>query len=187
MIDGKRERAVFLDRDGVINKVVMRQGMPCSPRSVKEFEWEEGAREAIASLKEHGLILVVITNQPDVARGKMSQESLKTITQMIYSQTKADDVFVCRHDDSAGCRCRKPEPGMLLEAAKRWHIDCDGSFMVGDGWKDMGAGQAAGCRTILLDRPYNQGVMCDYRVQDLEAAVEVILRELYRSEMALRN
>jgi len=175
MIDGRRERAVFLDRDGVINKVVTRQGMPCSPRSVKEFEWEDGVREAIAGLKEHGLILVVVTNQPDVARGKMTSETLKAMTQMIYSQTEADDVFVCGHDDSAGCSCRKPKPGMLLEAATKWHIDCDGSFMVGDGWKDMEAGQAAGCRTILLDRPYNKGVVSDFRAKDLDQAVDIIV------------
>lgn len=167
---------VFLDRDGVINRVIMRNGWPCSPRTIQEFEWEDGIKEAMEMLKDHGLILIVVTNQPDIARRKMSMETLDAMTDRVYSEIPVDAVWICPHDDGDRCDCRKPKPGMLLDAAKRWHIDCGRSFMIGDGWKDMGAGQAAGCMNILLDLPYNQGVPCDYRLPDLKQAVDFILK-----------
>lgn len=166
---------VFLDRDGVINKVVMREGKPGSPRSMEEFEWEDGAQEAIATLKNSGYPIIVVTNQPDVARNKMDRASINRIHQRIYDKIKVDEVVVCVHDDADACHCRKPNPGMLIESAKKWNFDCKKSFIVGDGWKDMEAGKAAGCTTILLDRPYNENVACDFRVKNIQQAVSIIL------------
>ena len=177
--DGRR--AVFLDRDGVITRTVLRNGRPCSPRTMEEFAWEDGVQKELMRFKDNGLILIVVTNQPDIARYKMSMDTLNAMTDRIYSEIPVNAVLVCPHDDIDGCNCRKPKPGMLFEAAKVWGIDCTCSFMIGDGWKDMGAGQAAGCTTIILDRPYNQEVQCDYRVPRLKEAVEIILREV-RSE-----
>lgn len=171
----KNSRAVFLDRDGVLNRVVMRHGKAASPRNIDEFIWEDEAIQALARLKHHGFTLIVVTNQPDISRGKMSQQALEAMSQRIFSQTSVDAVHICPHDDPDGCHCRKPKPGLLHQAARHWGIDFQQSFMVGDSWKDMAAGQAAGCLTILLDRPYNQGVACDYRVAKLEAAVDLIL------------
>ena len=172
---GDGRRAVFLDRDGVLNRLVMRDGSPSSPRTIEEFEWEDGVVEAVERLKEYGFVNIVATNQPDIARGKMSEESLKAMTARVYSDIRIDEVRICPHDDADGCICRKPKPGMLLQAVKRWAINCSRSFMVGDSWKDMGAGRAAGCTTILLDRPHNQGVLCDYRLPGLKEAVELII------------
>lgn len=163
-----------MDRDGVINRVLIRDGKVYSPRTLEEFEWEDGIEEAVKRLKEQGLIIIVVTNQPDIARGKMDQEDLKAMTAMINERLSVDAVSICPHDDRDECLCRKPKAGMLLEAGKQWGIDFRRSFMIGDSWKDMGAGQLSGCKTILLDRFYNQGVECDYRVQNLEEAVEVI-------------
>jgi N-acetyl-alpha-D-muramate 1-phosphate uridylyltransferase len=166
---------VFLDRDGVINRVVMRDGSPCSPRTIEEFQWEDGVKEAVDKLRQLGLTVIVVTNQPDIARGKMARSELDAMTERIYSSLRVHSVCICPHDDADGCRCRKPQPGMLLDAAKIWGIDCQGSFIIGDSWKDMEAGRAAGCRTILLDRPYNREASCEHRVRGLEQAVKLII------------
>ncbi|MDY0042782.1 MAG: HAD family hydrolase, partial [Desulforhabdus sp.] len=164
-------KAVFLDRDGVINKVVMRKGKICSPRTVREFEWEDGVEQAVSMLKQYGYLVIVATNQPDIARSRMTRISLDTMTEKIYRSLSVDSVWVCPHDDTDGCGCRKPKPGMLLDAARVYGIDCGDSFMVGDTWKDMETGRAAKCKTILLDRPYNQRAVCHYRVKNLLSAV----------------
>jgi D-glycero-D-manno-heptose 1,7-bisphosphate phosphatase len=168
-------RAVFLDRDGVINQIILRKGKVCSPRTLGEFCWEEGVREALQRLKENGFLLIVVTNQPDVARRRMPRAALRAMTDRIYATLPVDAVFVCPHDDHHRCDCRKPKPGMLFKAGQTWNIDYRRSYMVGDSWKDMQAGETAGCRTILLDRFYNPEVKSHYRVANLADAVRVIL------------
>ncbi len=174
--NGSLQPGVFLDRDGVINKVIMRNGSPASPRTVGEFEWEEGMKDLIVKLKDHGFPLIIVTNQPDIARGKMSQETLDFMTGKIFSTLPVDDIIICPHDDMDDCGCRKPKPGMLQASAKVWGIDCSRSFIIGDSWKDMDAGKAAGCTTILLDRPYNQEAACDYRLAGLNESAELIIK-----------
>jgi D-glycero-D-manno-heptose 1,7-bisphosphate phosphatase len=154
---------------------VIRGDKPASPRAQEEFEWEDGVMEAVHRLKEYGFPLVVVTNQPDIARGKMATGALEAMTARVYASLPIDLVCICPHDDIDRCACRKPKPGMLLDAATLLGIDCRRSFMVGDSWRDMEAGRAAGCKTILLVRPYNRGVACDYQVQRLDEAVELIL------------
>lgn len=170
----RSSRAVFLDRDGVINSVIFRDGRPASPRRLEEFTWEKGVRAALTTLKSYGYVLLVTTNQPDVARGYLSEDMLDAMTEQLYSDIPIDAIWICPHDKGDGCECRKPKPGMLLDAAKTWGIDCNRSYMVGDTWKDMDAGRAAGCTTILLDRPYNTATVSDYRASDLQAAVKVM-------------
>ena len=174
---GEGRQTVFLDRDGVLNRIVMRDGLPCSPRSLEEFVWEEGAAGVVDSLKREGFLTIVVTNQPDIARGKMGKGVLDAMTERLYKELYVDEVRVCCHDDSDLCHCRKPKPGMILDAVEKWDIGLGCSFMVGDNWKDMEAGRSAGCDTILLDRVYNQGVVCDYRVAGLREAVGIILGE----------
>ena len=169
-------KAVFLDRDGVINKVVIRDGKICSPRTMEEFLWEDGIADAVATLRNEGFRVVVVTNQPDIARHKMSPLTLQAMSERIYHSFLVDSVFVCPHDDADNCDCRKPKPGMLLNASRMLGFDCRHSFMVGDSWKDMEAGRAAGCKTILLGRPYNANVTCDFRVDSLTEAVGLILQ-----------
>jgi D-glycero-D-manno-heptose 1,7-bisphosphate phosphatase len=170
-------RTIFLDRDGVINKVVFRNGRPTAPRQPAEFEIDEGVEESLKRLRAAGFKLFVVTNQPDVARGLMSVESLRVMTDKIMATLPVDAVRVCPHDDRDGCACRKPKPGMLVELAREHGLMLGESYLIGDSWKDTLAAGAAGCRSIILDRPYNRGDAADCRVADLQKAVEILLGE----------
>jgi D-glycero-D-manno-heptose 1,7-bisphosphate phosphatase len=173
---GEVNRAVFLDRDGVINHAIIRDGKAFSPRSREEFRLIEGAATAVRTLQAAGFKVLVVTNQPDIARGLLSTDDLDWMTSQALSETRVDDLLVCPHDDHHGCLCRKPLPGMLREGAKKWDIDLARSYMIGDGWKDMEAGNAAGCTCILIEAEYNRDVQCRHRVHNLSEAIEIILR-----------
>jgi len=168
-------RAVFLDRDGVVNKVILRDGKPYSPRTLEEFIFNDGIREAVSRLKGRGFKILVVSNQPDVARGEITQSVLDLMTQRIRGEISVDGIYICPHDDHHRCLCRKPKPGMLFQAMWEWDINLKSSFLIGDTWKDMEAGMAAGCKTILLDAPYNQDIQCDFRAKSLSEAIDFIL------------
>jgi D-glycero-D-manno-heptose 1,7-bisphosphate phosphatase len=168
-------RAVFLDRDGVINQVIIRDGEVFSPRSREEFLFIEESVQAIKYLKKAGFIVIVVTNQPDIARKRLSSDDLQWMTGKIMEVTEVDDIVICYHDDSDACPCRKPKAGMLLESSKKWKVDLSRSFMIGDTWKDVKVGQNAGCIPILLDAPYNKDVVCNLRVSSLTEALQIVL------------
>jgi D-glycero-D-manno-heptose 1,7-bisphosphate phosphatase len=172
-------RAVFLDRDGVLNAAVVRDGLPYPPRSVDEVEVLPGAEEACNRLRAAGFDLVVVTNQPDIARGTQTLEAVDRINNALLAALPLDEVVVCPHDDADDCDCRKPRPGMLRAAAQRRGIDLSASFMVGDRWRDVEAGIQAGCRTVFIDRDYDErSVQADVSVADLaEAAVWILDRD----------
>jgi D-glycero-D-manno-heptose 1,7-bisphosphate phosphatase len=149
-------RAMFLDRDGVLNRALVRDGIPCSPRTIEEFEILPGVEEALTDLRAAGFVLVVVTNQPDVARGRMSRDALNAMHRALLARLPIDEIRICHHDDADHCLCRKPRPGMLCEAAARWGIDLSRSIMVGDRWRDISAGRAAGCRTFLIGDGYGE-------------------------------
>jgi D-glycero-D-manno-heptose 1,7-bisphosphate phosphatase len=169
--------AVFLDRDGVINRAMVRDGKPYPPASLKELEILPRVSEALARLKEAGFLLVVVSNQPDVARGVTSVAAVEAINIELSARLPLDQIRMCYHDGKDACLCRKPQPGMLLEAARELDIDLYSSFMVGDRWRDVEAGQRAGCRTFFIDYAYDerQPENCDYRVHSLADAAETIL------------
>ena len=167
--------AVFLDRDGVVNEVVFRDGQPASPRTLEEFILGEGIEEAVKRLKSAAFYVFVITNQPDIARKKLEAIVLEQMSETIRQSLPIDDILVCPHDNSDNCTCRKPLSGMLISLATRWQIDLCRSFMVGDSWKDMAAGKGAGCQTILIERHYNTGTESDFKVASLLAATDIIL------------
>lgn len=169
---------VFLDRDGVINQVVYRDGQAVSPRSITEFVWTTGIQVAVKQIKLAALPVFVVTNQPDIARHKMEAAVLEQMTALVYQTLPIDDLRVCPHDNGDRCSCRKPHPGMLVELATQWNIDLSRSFMVGDSWKDMQAGKQAGCQTILIQRDYNQGTEADFGVPDVLSAANLILELL---------
>ncbi|HEY9642516.1 MAG TPA: HAD family hydrolase [Coleofasciculaceae cyanobacterium] len=169
---------VFLDRDGVINNIVWRQGMPVSPRTFSEFVLADGIQEAVQRLKAAALPVFVVTNQPDIARHKMTAEALEQMTAAVYQALPIDDLRICPHDNDDDCACRKPRPGMLIELAQQWPIDLSRSFIVGDSWKDMAAGKQAGCRTVLIARDYNRETAADFAVTDVLAAATLILEML---------
>jgi D-glycero-D-manno-heptose 1,7-bisphosphate phosphatase len=170
-------RAVFLDRDGVLNRTIVRDGVPYPPASAAEVELLGGVPEALDLLARHDLALIVVTNQPDVARGTQTRAVVEAINQRLVAQLPIDAVFTCYHDNPDGCDCRKPRPGLLFQAAHAHQIDLHRSFMVGDRWSDVAAGQAAGCRTFLLDLPYSQRQRCapDYTVASLLEAARLII------------
>jgi D-glycero-D-manno-heptose 1,7-bisphosphate phosphatase len=176
-----RARAVFLDRDGVINRALEREAKPYPPRSLAEFEILPEVPTACAKLKAAGFLLVVVTNQPDVGRGTLKQEIVETIHAEMCRRLPIDRVEVCYHSGQgqSDCDCRKPKPGMLLRAAKELGIDLAQSWMVGDRWRDIDCGHAAGCRTIFIDRGYAEELRQkpDFSAGNLAEAADIILRE----------
>ncbi|MDE3165948.1 MAG: HAD family hydrolase [Acidobacteriota bacterium] len=147
-------RAVFLDRDGVLNDVILREGKPYPPASLAELRVSQGAPEALARLKAAGFLLIVVTNQPDVGRGTQSRESVEEIHRALARALPIDEFLVCWHDGREPCNCRKPKPGMVLDAAARHHIALGRSFLIGDRWRDVECGHSAGVRTVWIDRGY---------------------------------
>lgn len=176
-----RRRAVFLDRDGVINRAVERDGLPYPPASVDEFKILPDVPAACAKLKQAGFLLIVVTNQPDVGRGTLAQSVVETIHAEMCRRLPIDRVEVCYHpgQGASECDCRKPKPGMLLRTAKELGIDLTQSWMVGDRWRDIDCGHAAGCRTIFIDRGYAEALRKkpDFSAGNLAEAADIILRE----------
>jgi D-glycero-D-manno-heptose 1,7-bisphosphate phosphatase len=175
---GAARPAVFLDRDGVIVVPEFRDGRSFAPRTVAAFEIYEAAAHHLTRLKQAGYLLVVVTNQPDVARGLIPPEALETMHHRLRSALPIDLLLVCPHDNHHRCACRKPKPGMLFDAAARLNIDLGASTMVGDRISDIEAGQAAGCRTAFIDLDYRDPKPSDatFMVRSLGEAVDAILR-----------
>ncbi|MEX3916226.1 D-glycero-alpha-D-manno-heptose-1,7-bisphosphate 7-phosphatase [Paraburkholderia sp. BR10872] len=172
-------RAVFLDRDGVINRSVVRDGKPYPPSSVAETEILPGVADALVSLRGAGYLLIVVTNQPDVVRGTTSKAAVEAINDHLNAHLALDEFRTCYHDSGDECDCRKPRPGSLLSAAAQHSIDLARSYMVGDRWRDIEAGTRAGCKTIFIDYGYEekQPESPDFTVTSLLEASKIILRE----------
>lgn len=178
----RKKWAVFLDRDGVINRKAP-EGAYIT--SVSELELLSGVREAIARLNRLGVPVVVITNQRGVARGLMTRADLEDVHREIEKElalgsAEIDAFYSCTHDKQESCGCRKPAPGNLIAASQDLQVDLEHSWMVGDRESDIEAGSAAGCRTIRLTKTSEQPddlarTKADYCEPDLEAAVELIL------------
>jgi D-glycero-D-manno-heptose 1,7-bisphosphate phosphatase len=149
-------RAVFLDRDGVLNRAFVREGKPYPPKDLSELEILPQVPEALQALKAEGFDLIVVTNQPDVGRGTTKREVVDAINDYLRAKLPLDEVVTCFHDGSDNCDCRKPKPGMLLRMQRERGIDLGKSFLVGDRWRDIDAGIAAGCNTIFLDYGYSE-------------------------------
>jgi len=171
-------KAIFLDRDGVLNRTDVRNGKPYAPERVEDFELLTGTYKAVCALKDAGYILVVVTNQPDVGNGKVERSIVESMNKMLMTWLPLDVVKTCIHKQTDGCSCRKPMPGMLLEAARELGINLRESYMVGDRAGDIAAGKAAGCRTIFIDQGYGpdeKSDLGDFSVSSLSEAVNIIL------------
>jgi len=171
-------RAVFLDRDGVLAEAIVRGNRPYAPVTLDEFRLVADSAAQVARLRAAGLLCIVFANQPEVARGVLSREILEAMHSRLRAAAAVDDVFVCEHDPAEGCECHKPRPGLIHEAATQWGISLPASFVIGDRWRDVEAGRAAGCYTVLIQRPYSQCSTADVCVPDLGQAVDVILKQL---------
>jgi D-glycero-D-manno-heptose 1,7-bisphosphate phosphatase len=149
-------RAIFLDRDGVLNRAKVVDGKPLPPSSVDELELLPGVEQACRQLHEAGLLLIVVSNQPDIARGTQTMATVEALNRELSSRLPLDEIRVCPHNDADRCLCRKPAPGLLLDAAQDWGIELENSVMVGDRWRDVEAGRRAGCKTVFIDSGYSE-------------------------------
>jgi len=177
-----KRRAVFLDRDGVINRAIVRDGLPFSPTSPNELELFPDAARACELLKAHDFCLVIVTNQPDVAKGTLAKETVEELHRKVCQLLPIDRVEVCYDRDDASAD-RKPNPGMLKRAALALDIDLGGSFMVGDRWRDVDCGHAAGCQTIFIDHGYAEQLrkVPHFQARNILEAANIIV-DLARSQ-----
>ena len=181
---GKHEvarHAVFLDRDGVINRVVVRNGIPYPPYHAEEFELYEDVPDGCARLKAANFLLVVITNQPDVGRGTQTREAVEAMNvKMQLALPSLDRIEVCYHGGERygqSCDCRKPRSGLILRAAAELKIDPKRSYVIGDRWRDVDCARAAGCRAIFIQRGYKETLRetPDFTVANFNEAVSAVL------------
>lgn len=173
---GSPSRAVFLDRDGVINRTVFRRGAKRAPQDMGEWAWMDGILETARALHARGYLLFVVTNQPDVARGWQSREQVDAFHALLARELPIERVYACFHDNAHACECRKPRPGMLHQARDEFGVDLERSFMVGDRQGDIDAGKAAGCVTIHVrheddDSPHTGA---DHEIRALRELLDVI-------------
>ena len=174
----EKNKAVFLDRDGVINHIVYHKEVnkPSSPWNIQEFKLIEHIEKPLKDLKNMGFLLFIISNQPDIPRGNIKKGTTEEINKIIYKKYPIKEIMVCSHDDKDNCNCRKPKPGMIFELSGKYNVDLEKSFLIGDSWKDMEAGENAGIKSILIEWDYNKEVKAEYRVGNLKSAVKLIHR-----------
>ncbi|HUO43430.1 MAG TPA: HAD family hydrolase [Burkholderiales bacterium] len=171
------QRAVFLDRDGVVTRCEVRNGKPYALRSLNGFRLLPRVKSSIAKLKRAGFIVIIVTNQPDIGNGLVDPKVVSAMHDRLRALLPIDEIRMCPHRQTDNCRCRKPKPGMLRAAARKWGITLKKSFMVGDRWGDIVAGQAVGCYTVFVDRHYKEPQIAvpDGYATSLASATRLIL------------
>src|SRR6266851_9252645 len=169
------KRAVFIERDAILNEVRTVPKHQIAPLTLEEFKVIESAQAQLKKLKTAGFVLIVTTNQPGLSRGYQSRRDLDRMHDLLRRSFPLDDLLVCPHDETDRCPCRKPKPGLLVEAAFTWHVDLDRSFVISDKWQDAEAARTAGCTSLLLQSPWVRTVHRDFVLPDLEAIVTKIL------------
>lgn len=173
-----KRRAVFIDRDGVLVRAAPLKEYAHGPLTVDDFSMFPDVAEPVERLRTAGFFTVLATNQPGIARGQMTWETLNEMHRILLATVPLDDLQICPHTDADHCQCRKPKPGMLLAAAEKLSIDLPTSYFVGDTRRDVEAALAAGVTPILIDWPYNRNLHVERRVKDLSEAADLILREI---------
>lgn len=172
-----KRSAIFLDRDGVLNHAIIKNGKPYPPASLAELALPNDVQTALHTLKSAGFLLIGCTNQPDVARGTTLKATVEQINAALLATLPLNEIRVCYHDDADLCECRKPLPGLLTQAAQEHNVDLKTSIMIGDRWKDIEAGQNAGCKTVWLNNNYQEKkpAQPDFIANSLTEATEWIL------------
>jgi len=170
-------KAIFLDRDGVINQAYIFDSKPYPPKNIKELIILPKTAESLLRLSKAGYKLIIITNQPDVARGNIHKKEVDAIHQYLLLTLCLDAIFTCFHDDEQKCKCRKPLPGLIIEASRIYNIDLKKSYVIGDRWKDIEAGHQAECATFFIDYQYNERKpeYSEFQVNSLQEATNIIL------------
>ena len=175
-----KRKAIFFDRDGVLNHLVKRNESFYSPQKFTDFKVVDEAKDVVELVHEMGYLVIVISNQPDITRGKLDQSELDKMTDVLFDKFDIDDIFYCTHDDNNDSGCRKPAPGLFLMAQEKYNVDFSKSFMVGDTWKDIEAAKNASIAMILIDKDYNQNLKDVVRAKDLSEIVSLIKMEFNR-------
>jgi D-glycero-D-manno-heptose 1,7-bisphosphate phosphatase len=170
------KRAVFIERDAILNEVRTGPKTQISPLTMEEFKVIDSAVPALRRLKAAGFIIIATTNQPGLSRGYQSRRELDRMHEMLRRTFPLDDIMVCPHDEADHCPCRKPRPGLLIEAAFKWHLNLDQSYVISDKWQDSEAARTAGCTSLLVKSAYNGNAHHDFVLQDLDAIVNKVLR-----------
>jgi D-glycero-D-manno-heptose 1,7-bisphosphate phosphatase len=170
------KRAVFIERDGILNDVKAGPKHQIGPLSLEEFKPRQDAVEPLLQLKKAGFVLIVTTNQPGLSRGYQSRRELDRMHDIIRRMFPLDDIMVCPHDEADHCPCRKPRPGLFIEAAFKWHLNLDHSFVVSDKWQDAEAARTAGCTSLLMESPWIGNVHHDFVLANIDAIAQKILR-----------
>jgi len=170
------KQGVFIERDGVLNQVKVERQHQLLPSTLEELQPNYAAAPLLEKLKNAGLILIATTNQPGISRGYQNRRELDRMHELLRRAFRLDDFLVCPHDETDRCPCRKPKPGLLVEAAFKWHLDLDRSFVISDKWQDAEAARTAGCTSLLINSPFVGKVHRDFVLPDLDAVVEKILR-----------
>src|SRR5438874_1551076 len=167
---------VFIERDGVLNVVRVERQQQVCPVTTEEMEVNTAAVPFLAQLKAAGLVLIATTNQPGISRGYQNRREMDRMHDLLRKTFSLDDFLVCPHDETDRCPCRKPKPGLLVEAAFKWHLDLDRSFVISDKWQDAEAARTAGCTSLLINSPFVGKVHRDFVLPNLAAVAEKILR-----------
>jgi len=170
------KQAVFIERDGVLNAVRVEKQQQVTPLTLEDFKLHEDAAPLLKKLKAAGLILIATTNQPGLSRGYLSRRELDRMHERLRKVFPLDEILVCPHDETDRCPCRKPKPGLLTEAAFKWHLNLDHSYVISDKWQDAEAARIAGCTSLLLESPWVGKVHRDFLLPNLAAIVEKILQ-----------
>jgi D-glycero-D-manno-heptose 1,7-bisphosphate phosphatase len=178
------KRAVFIERDAILNEVRIGPKHQISPLTMEEFKMIDAAAPALHKLKAAGFILIATTNQPGLSRGYQSRRDLDRMHEVLRRSFPLDDIMVCPHDESDHCPCRKPRPGLLIEAAFKWHLNLDQSYVISDKWQDSEAARTAGCTSLLVQSPYNGKAHHDFVLPSLDAIVAKILQLRPQMEFA---
>lgn len=170
------KRAVFIERDAILNEVRVGPKHQISPLTLEEFKLNPEAKLPLRKLKEAGFVLIATTNQPGLSRGYLARRELDRMHDLVRRSFPLDDLIVCPHDETDHCPCRKPSPGLLIESAFKWHLSLDHSFVISDKWQDAEAARTAGCTSLLVESPWIGQVHHDFVLPNLEAIAEKILR-----------
>ena len=174
-----KNKCVFLDRDGVINQPIIINKRPYSPRKIKEFIFTTDIKNLVTKVANLGYKVIVITNQPDIATGDLSESLLNHFHKRIINEMPIDDIFVCKHLSSDNCNCRKPNPGLIIKAVSKHKINLEKSYFIGDRWKDVDAANKVKCHTIFIDYGYTEKLKTIPKncVTTLKEAFDIILKK----------
>lgn len=172
----RMKKAVFIERDGILNEVRQGPRQQITPLTMEEFVLKTERQRHLRMLKQAGFVLIATTNQPGLSRGYQSRRELDRMHDLLRRTFPLDEIMVCPHDTDDDCPCRKPKPGLLIEAGFKWHLNLDHSFVISDKWQDSEAARTAGCTSLLLQSPYVGNAHHDFILPDFDSLIEKLLQ-----------